>query len=79
MQDPRQSMDDLFAMDMISGNLDKKKDDGDGTDQKSRPSSGGHYPSGGNSGGKPSQGGCLTALVLLPVMPLISLFRDLFS
>lgn len=79
MQDPRQMMDDLFAMDMISGDLDRKKDDENAADQKSGSSSGGQYPSGGNSGGKPSGGGCLSALILLPVMPLVSLFRDLFS
>ncbi len=78
MQDPKQMMDDLFAMKMISGDFDKK--DGDGDSDKSGPSSNSHYPQqGGNSGQKQPSGGCLTALVLMPVMPLVSLFRNLFS
>ena len=79
MRDPRQMQDDLFAMKMISGEMDREKKDKDASGKKDGPSSGGHYPSGGSSGGKPSSGGCLTALILLPVMPLLNLFRNLFS
>ncbi|MBQ1772434.1 MAG: hypothetical protein II000_10900 [Clostridia bacterium] len=78
MQDPKQMMDDLFAMKMISGDFDKK--DGDGDSGKSGSSSNSHYPQqGGNSGQNQPSGGCLTALILMPVMPLVSLFRNLFS
>ena len=78
MQDPKQMMDDLFAMKMISGDFDKK--DGDEDSGKSEQSSDGHYPQkGGNSRQNQPSGGCLTALVLMPVMPLVSLFRNLFS
>ena len=78
MQDPKQMMDDLFAMKMISGDFDKK--DGDGDSGKSEQSSDGHYPQkGGNSRQNQPSGGCLTALILMPVMPLVSLFRNLFS
>ena len=79
MQDPKQMMDDLFAMKVVSGEFDKKKD-GNETGSGNSPSSGGHYPSsGGNGGRKQTSGGCLSALILLPVMPLVSLFRNLFS
>ena len=78
MQDPKQMMDDLFAMKMISGDFDKK--DGDKTGEKNEPSSNSHYPQqNGNSEKRPPSGGCLSALILMPVMPLVSLFRNLFS
>ena len=77
MRDLRQMQDDFFAMEMISGDLDKKKD-GDEDGGTDGASSGGHDPSGGSGGGNPSSGGCLAALILLPVMPMISLLKDLF-
>ena len=77
MQDPRQMMDDLFAMKMVSGDFEKKND-GENAGQ-SGPPSGAHYRrQEGNSGTKPPSGGCLSALILMPVMPIISLLRNLF-
>ncbi len=78
MRDLRQMQDDLFAIKMISGEMDREKKDEDASGKKDEPPSGGHYPSGESSGRKPPSGGCLTALILLPVMQLLNLFRNLF-